>query len=243
MAQQHRDLIDRTSSDVDLNCVVSVVIPVFNDADNLRCLLAELTPNPLYEIIVVDGESRDKSRQLAREAVRVKVLITNKGRGGQIDKGIRAATKPYIWVLHADSQIPTGANEEIRTILSDVRNCLGCFPLKFDSNGIVLRIFEKLSQYDSVFTTFGDQGFFFRKDDYLRTSGIADWPILEDVTMRSLLKKSRSLNIQKSKLTLTTSARRFRRGGAIATQLKNACIMIKYLCGVQPSTLYDQYYG
>jgi glycosyltransferase involved in cell wall biosynthesis len=69
---------------VEKKLMVAVIIPVYNEAENIRLILQEvqaLPPNSKYdlEIMVVDGGSKDGTVELARQAG-VKV-ITQRGKG------------------------------------------------------------------------------------------------------------------------------------------------------------------
>jgi len=95
--------------------LVSVVVPVFNEEDNIPLLYEELKSafaglgNP-YEIIFVDDGSTDKSRKLI-EQISVKdpgvkgiVFRRNFGQTSAIAAGIAAARGEYIMTIDADLQ-------------------------------------------------------------------------------------------------------------------------------------------
>ena len=70
--------------------MVSVVIPVWNDAASLRILLRYLSaePDPV-EFIVVDGGSTDEVEDVASRFARVRFLSSRLGRGLQMNTGAR----------------------------------------------------------------------------------------------------------------------------------------------------------
>ena len=92
---------------------ISVVVPVFDEVDNLRPLLARvaaaLRGRP-FELVLVDDGSRDGSAALIaaleREDARVRGLFhpVNLGQTAAIASGIRAARAPWIATLDADLQ-------------------------------------------------------------------------------------------------------------------------------------------
>jgi len=221
---------------------IGVVIPVSNDAVRLHRLLEQLKHFDLLEIVVVDGGSQDGSQVCAKQFGQTRLIETFKGRGHQIALGVECISADYIWVLHADSVVPDDALREIRNILAHPSICLGCFPIKFDVNHPLLRFFAVFSQFDTPLTTFGDQGFFFRRRDLEVAGGIEPWPLLEDVALRKTLLRSGKAKVRKSALYICTSARRFVRRGMLRTQFKNAWVLLRYFCGVDPQKLYDEYY-
>jgi len=94
---------------------ISVFLPSHNEEGNVervvRSYLAEcprVTDN--YEIIVVDDGSRDRTgeiaERLAAEDSHVKVVRhpVNRGYGGAVISGIRAATQPYVLLCDGDGQ-------------------------------------------------------------------------------------------------------------------------------------------
>jgi glycosyltransferase involved in cell wall biosynthesis len=94
---------------------ISVFLPSHNEEPNVervvRGFLAELARvADAYEVIVVDDGSTDKTGaiadRLAREDAHVRVVHheKNRGYGGAVISGIRAATQPYIVLADGDGQ-------------------------------------------------------------------------------------------------------------------------------------------
>jgi glycosyltransferase involved in cell wall biosynthesis len=97
------------------NMEVSVVIPVYNEEENLSPLLQGIVPvmNTLgrtYEIIIVDDGSTDRSLLLLKElankypSLRIIKLIKNEGQSAALDAGFKLATGKSIVTLDADLQ-------------------------------------------------------------------------------------------------------------------------------------------
>ncbi len=96
-------------------CVLSVVIPVFNERGNLEALIQELEAvlgqlGEPYEILLVDDGSTDGSAELCDELARrhppVRALHFdgNYGQSAALDAGFRHATGSVIVMLDADLQ-------------------------------------------------------------------------------------------------------------------------------------------
>jgi dolichol-phosphate mannosyltransferase len=94
---------------------LSVVVPVFNERDNIPPLLAEIAAalrgRIEFEIIYIDDDSTDDSREvLAAEKVarypelRVLHHVTRSGQSTAVWNGVRAATSPWIATLDGDGQ-------------------------------------------------------------------------------------------------------------------------------------------
>lgn len=94
---------------------LSVVLPIYNEQDNLRPLLKEiedaLDPAGLtYEVVAVDDGSRDNSRALLEELTREKKYLRvvlfrrNFGQTAAFDAGFRHASGKLVATMDADLQ-------------------------------------------------------------------------------------------------------------------------------------------
>ena len=90
---------------------LSIVIPVFNEVENIRALVAEaITVCELngygFEIIVVDDGSTDGSGEAVSGLAQVKVIHfrRNFGQTAAFDAGIRAAKRDFIVTMDGDGQ-------------------------------------------------------------------------------------------------------------------------------------------
>lgn len=220
---------------------ISIIIPIYNDRDYLVTLLTQLSYFAYKEIIIVDGGSHDGPETVISSYAKTHFYTSKKGRGPQIDHGIKQAKGDIIWILHADSLPPLTAPQDIITFMRMSDISLGMFPLHFHPRGTWLDIFSRATYLDSFWTSFGDQGFFFRRSDYDKIQGIKEWPLLEDVTLRRQLKTLGK--IKKTRTRLKTSSRRFQRFGSLQTQWHNGSILLLYLRGYNPEQLYQIYYN
>ena len=87
---------------------LSVVIPVFNEADNIETILKRVKATKLAsEIVVVDDGSKDGTREILKKlegkgGVRVILHETNQGKGTAVRTGIQAAKGDVILIQDAD---------------------------------------------------------------------------------------------------------------------------------------------
>ncbi len=86
---------------------ISIVLPTYNEGGNvsplierLRKVLDSITRN--YEIIVVDGHSKDSTRDEARKAGAKMMIQKEKGYGAALKEGFAAAAGDYIITMDAD---------------------------------------------------------------------------------------------------------------------------------------------
>ncbi len=90
---------------------VSIVIPLYNEEGNVAELHEEIVAvcednKYVYEIILVDDGSSDKTVELAKKLSPVKVIELRKnfGQTAAMDAGIKAAQYPYIITMDGDRQ-------------------------------------------------------------------------------------------------------------------------------------------
>ncbi len=165
---------------------VALVIPVLDEEKALPALIglvAVLDPPPA-EVIVVDGDSGDRTRELVLAAGWT-LLDTTAGRGRQINAGVAAAASDYICVLHADTKPPLDMVAVIRDTLADNRTALASFtPLIRGEKtrwGTTFHNWIK-TWYAPLITRphlfvrgvrllFGDHAMFFRREQFLQVGG------------------------------------------------------------------------
>ena len=131
-------------------------------------------------------------------------------------------------------------------ILSQPNVSLGMFRLSFNRPQWAYHLFEFFARLDTPLTSFGDQGFFFRREDMDHLwkeiyPALNAALILEDVILRRYLKSIG--DVRKSTVKIGSSPRRFERRGLWRTQIRNAKILLDAALGASPSALYESYYG
>ena len=110
--------------------VISVVIPVFNEEDNLAVLIGRLQPvlrslGRPYEIVMIDDGSRDGSLAILKDLVRdnqelqVVELTRNYGQHAAIMAGFSHVRGDIVITLDADLQNPP---EEIPRLVAEMEN-------------------------------------------------------------------------------------------------------------------------
>ncbi len=171
---------------------VSVVIPVRNEEHRLiLCLKSVMSDSCVREVIVVDGGSSDRTRQVAK-ALGVRMIVHDAppekggGRGGQIRKGVMAAEGDVVAVVHADTRVDPLT---FRIILDTLRrNPLvvgGAAGTRFDDDYPGIKVIEYLNALRATLfrISFGDQIQFFRKKAIVENDLFPNIPLMEDVEL------------------------------------------------------------
>jgi len=215
---------------------VSLVVPTLDEEAALRRHL----PSALEqadEVVVSDGGSRDRSVEVARE-LGARVVAGSEGRGGQLDRGARAARGEVLLFLHADTSLPPGAVEAVRAAVADGA-VGGAFLMRFEeeteSRWLRLGGFLVRARTRWLRVPLGDQAQFATREAYKAVGGFPSWPILEDLHFIRALRRRGRLAIVP--LVVTTSGRRFVQRGVFRTIATNWLIWALYLAGISPHRL------
>jgi rSAM/selenodomain-associated transferase 2 len=216
-----------------------VIIPTLNEEENIRaCIAVVRAANQDVEILVADGGSQDQTVAIARKEGAL-VCHASPGRGEQCNAGANLACGEILLFLHADSRLPTIAFILLREFFQDDQVEIGTFRLKFDHDHWLLALYAIFSRFDTIFTRFGDQCIVVRRPFFDALGGFPDWPLFEDVKLLQMARQS--TRIHSFPAQVTTSARRYLRGGVVRQQLINLRCMIRYLLGVSPAQIALEY--
>jgi rSAM/selenodomain-associated transferase 2 len=198
---------------------LTVVIPALDEADQIAAAIASASAAG-SEIIVVDGGSRDATRERAAQAG-ARVVPSAPGRARQLAAGARIARGDTILFLHADTKLPPGWETSVRAALVDPRVVGGAFGLRFEPRSPALRLIEwgvRLRVW-LLRQPYGDQALFVRRSVLEAVGGVPQAPIMEDLDLvRSLKRRGRLALLSPA---VTTSARRYRAAGPLRMMLRN----------------------
>ena len=224
--------------------MLSIVIPVLNEASNLERLLPDLSQKcPGAEVIVVDGGSTDGSTQVVAQYPLARLVVSPRGRARQMNAGAREARGEILLFLHADTRLPDGAAEAIRAALADPRVVGGRFDVRLDSPRVIFRLIAFFincrSRLSRIAT--GDQGLFLRHHIFAEMGGYPEIPLMEDVEFSKRLKRCGTIACLR--LAVTASARKWEQEGVVRTVLLMWMLRLLYFFGVRPARLHRLYYG
>ena len=247
---------------------VSVVIPSWNDAQNLAELLPALRRiDHGVELIVVDAaqdrewnpgntsgmdgkpdeltsEKRvNQSEKIAARAGAIFISSSYPSRGEQMNCGAGVATGEVLVFHHADAQLTTAHFAAIDHALRDPEIIGGAFHRGFDSRHPHLKFVERIARFIARHggTLFGDQSIFVRREVFRELGGFAAIPLMEDVEFSGRLRSAGRLAIVDPPV--KSSARRHLERGAWRASIQNALFIVLYKLGVSPNRLHRWYYG
>lgn len=223
---------------------LSIVVPVLNESRtlpiNLRGLVALREAG--HEVIVVDGGSQDDTASVSRPLVD-RVVLTNAGRGHQMNVGASHAHGEVLLFLHADTTLPDRAPQMIARALTETACAWGYFRVRLSGHHPLLRLVELMMNLRSRLTSIatGDQALFVRRESFASIGGFPQIPLMEDIAICKRLKTvGPPTQIMAG---VTTSSRRWEQRGLLRTIFEMWSLRLAFFFGASPEKLFQYYYG
>lgn len=224
--------------------MISIVIPVLNEAETIEHLINHLVDcadlKNISEIIVVDGGSTDGTQNIIKQLdLRVKLMSSDKGRAKQMNAGAKASKGSILYFLHADSFPPPNYDNYIIDEIKKGNNA-GCFRLQFDNNHWWLRLASWLTQFNWRACRGGDQSQFITRALFEDIGGFDESFIIyeDNILINELYKRNEFVVINKK---IKTSARLYERHGIWKLQYHFCAIYVKKWFGASADELYKYY--
>ena len=219
-----------------MSAPVSVIIPTLNEEKSIAQVLADVVALRPREVIVVDGGSKDRTREISEQMGAV-VVTAGRGRARQMNCGAKKATGDILLFLHADTRLPPAAFDDIIAALKDPRYLGGRFDVDLDGDHWLLKVIGAMINQRSRLTKVatGDQAIFVRREMFARIGGFPDIPLMEDIAFCRELKRMGGIACLRSRV--VTSARRWETEGVWRTMIKMWTLKLLYFAGVSPVTL------
>jgi rSAM/selenodomain-associated transferase 2 len=216
---------------------LSVVIPTLNEAEHLPDTIRRVRAiKEIREIIVVDGGSHDRTREIAAE-LGCTVLTAPPSRGGQLRLGARAAAGDVVLLLHADTWLPPEAGRAALACFCEADVVGGGFWKVFRDpawlmRGSRARCALRLWLGGRIL---GDQAMFIRRDTLESIGGVPDLELMEEIELCRRLRRIGRLVLAEA--TVSTSTRRFRKLGVVRTYLRMGHVTLRHWLGAKPGEL------
>lgn len=209
---------------------LSVIVPALDEQAVIEPTLRRVRSAGVWELIVVDGQSRDRTRTIAR-SLGAKVVRSTPGRARQLNAGAAEATGDTLLFLHADTLVPRGFQDDIAETLASPGVVLGAFSFRLDASGRWFRVVERLVSWRCrlLALPFGDQGLFVRREAFRRLGGFPELKIMEDLAF--VRRARRAGRVVVTPAPAITSARRWIANGTVRTTLNNQVCALAYLAG------------
>jgi rSAM/selenodomain-associated transferase 2 len=222
---------------------LSVIIPVYNEADYIGATLAALQPlrRAGHEVLLVDGGSDDATLRIALPLVD-RLVFSARGRARQMNAGAGVARGEVLLFLHADTRLPPDAGRLVENCLNASQREWGRFDVRLSGGHCLLRVVETLMNWRSRLSGIatGDQAMFVKREVFRNVGGFPDIPLMEDIALsRRLKRRGPPVCVPQRVL---TSSRRWERHGMVRTILTMWLLRLAYAVGISPARLARLYY-
>lgn len=221
---------------------ISVIVPMLNEAAQLKATCKPLLQRPGIEVIGVDGGSRDETVAIA-QSLGIRTLASAPGRATQMNQGAAIATGQILLFLHADTQLPEDFDQWVRQTLAQPGVVAGAFELKIAGTLPGLRWVEWGVKWRSrlLQMPYGDQALFLTAEQFRAMGGFPEQPFMEDFELVRRLRTRGRIAI--APVPVLTSGRRWETLGVLRTTLLNQAIILAYRVGVPCDRLLLWYRG
>ncbi len=208
---------------------ISVVIPTYGEEksieDSLKQFDSQSIPRSDFEIIIVDGDSKDRTREIAERYADRVIIQTSKGIGGARNDGVEAAAAPFIATTDADTILSARWLEIMLLHFENDERVVavvgpdGPIEKNWKSRSVyfMLRNVIYLATFFGLYTTGGTNSGF-RKSAFKRVGGYRSLPHSDDIELGFRLKKVGDIVYDKE-LYVELSIRRMEKNGYISTLL------------------------
>jgi rSAM/selenodomain-associated transferase 2 len=229
--------------------MISVIIPTLNAEATLGGTLSALVPAAVdglvREVIVVDGGSADRTKEIVDQAG-AQLFGERAERGRQLAAGAAKARFPWLLFLHADTVLEPGWERETSRFMERVDTgdhppSAAAFRFALDDQGPKPRLLERLVALRCrlLRLPYGDQGLLLPKSLYEEIGGFSPLPLMEDVDLVRRLGRRRTVMLRSRAV---TSADRFRREGYLRRSGRNLACLALYALRV-PTPVIRRIYG
>ncbi len=209
-----------------------MVIPAWNEADNIAECLASLTTfrDCGDQIIVIDAASTDATATLAERAGARVIRLSERQRGYAVAAGYEAVCDAVdvVLIAHADMRFHRDARAAIvQTLSADPYAVGGVLGHVIDDPRFKFRLIERGNRLraNQWQLPYGDQAMFVRTDVVARAGGFPNQPCMEDLELALRCRRhGRWLFVD---CPVTTDHRHWRRG-VVRTTLGNWGRTISY---------------
>ena len=222
---------------------ISIIIPTYNESNKLPLLLSDLSiSKEEAEIIIVDCNSEDKTKDIGNFYGSKVYKSKKKNRGLQLNIGAKKATGNWFVFIHADSRLRKDWLKKVKSVIRYNENFVYFFKFKINNKKIIFRFLEiAVNIRSKIFKDpYGDQGLLIHRKTYFKNKGYRKIPLMEDLDIIKRLKNKTPLKMLN--IPIYTSSRKWEKTNIIFQAFKNWQFRKRWLRGESLKSLYNDYY-
>ncbi|HSJ67024.1 MAG TPA: glycosyltransferase family 2 protein [Anditalea sp.] len=222
---------------------ISLIIPVFNDNEELLKLLhhfQNVTNIEYIEIIIVSADLHNELT--GRVDSKIKILHSKIAcRAIQLNSGAAEATGEILYFVHADTLPPISLVKDINDAV-EAGQLMGGYRLKFNPNSILLNINSFFTRFSTKFSGGGDQTLYITKELFNKYEGYDErYCIMEDFELVHRLKPVHGYHIIPKNVIV--SSRKYLYNNYLRVNFANYQAFKMYRRKVAPEIIKEYYYA
>lgn len=211
---------------------ISIIVPTYNEIENISILLNHLqkVSHDQIEILVCDGGSTDGTLE-AVSKLNVKCIQSPvKGRAKQLNFAAQYAKGNILYFIHADTIPPLTFEKDIKEALTEGYP-IGCYRFKFDSNKPILKVNAYLTRFDRLMCRGGDQSLFITRELFDELDGYCEeHKVMEDYDIIIRARKNNKFKIIPKDVIV--SARKYDYNSYLKVNIANLTAFMMYYAKV-----------
>jgi rSAM/selenodomain-associated transferase 2 len=221
---------------------LSIIIPTLNEENYIVRLIKHLRQHAderLYEIIVADGSSSDRTRKLVLDEG-VHILQTEQAcRAHQMNRGAAVAVGDVYYFVHADVLPSPHYLDGIENALQKGYTIGGCRQ-RFEGGSPLLAINAWMTRFNLLYFRGGDQTLFITPEFFQQLQGFNEnYCIMEDYELMRRARKQTKFAVLPC--ATTTSARKYLNNSWLRVQLANLKAVHQFQRNIDPRIIRDTY--
>ncbi len=222
---------------------ISVIIPAVDEASIIGKSIEQFIQHPnrkLIEVIVVDGGSKDATKEIAAIAGASVEVCSKRNRAAQMNLGATKASHDVLYFVHADVLVPTSFPHDISTAIFNGFQC-GCYRSAFDKYLGLMRLNSFMTRFNLLTFRGGDQTLFITKSAFQKLHGFDEYySIMEDYDMISRIWQTK-IPFQLIQKDVIISTRKYNNNSWLRVQIANSVAMYLFMCGKSPEEIKKYY--
>ena len=192
-------------------------------------------------MVVSDGGSSDETveRAAATDCI---LVVSDPGRGVQLNAGAAKASGDIYLFLHADARLNFDGCQQIRELVGDGgQDLCGVFQQQIENKKLIYRLIEfgNRIRVTCFSMAYGDQGIFVGSQLFDSIGGFPNWPLMEDFDFSRRLRKQSRYKLLKGPLIV--HPRRWEENGPLRQTFANWKTVARFLTGTRPDVLSRDY--